>query len=154
MRLDIEADSADELRAKAPELLARLAKALGPHIPELADVLEKATLPPREPELKHEALRDLFQVDHTRYLAMLDRMLADIGAALDEHVDLMAKSESPDFTTGIVSIDTAAYNKVKEQLALYGMSESDFTDPSGKLYGASTNELRDILKQLQSQKTG
>lgn len=155
MKIRIEADSHDELREKSDALLRQLAKALSGAAPDVADALQKArvALPPKEDALKHEALRDFFQNVHKRYIDTLDRMLAEMGEALDAHVDEMKKS-GPDYTTGIISMESAAYDKAKEQLAVFGFSDADFTDPSGKLYGMSTNELRELLKQLNAQKAG
>lgn len=87
MKLRIEADTEDELRAKGPELLHRLSKALRQHAPEIADVLEKASTVEHASPLRHGPLRDGAEELHREYEAMLERMLGEIGVVLDAHVE-------------------------------------------------------------------
>jgi hypothetical protein len=90
MRLRLEASSPEELRAKAPDLLARLAKAVEEAAPNLAESLERvaseAEAEAEELTSDHALLRHLSEVASTRYTAMLGLMLAELSAALDEHV--------------------------------------------------------------------
>lgn len=154
MKIRIEADSPDELREKGDALLRKLAKALSGSSPEVAEALEKARskLPPKEPALKHQALRDVADQMHARYQTMLDQMLGEIGRALDDHATGLSKA-GPDYTEGIIQLEQASYDRAKDQLALFGYQASDFEE-GGKLYGLSTNDLRELLKQLQAQKVG
>lgn len=149
MKLHLEAESADEVRAKTPALLHRLAKALGQHSPELHDLLEKASMVPAPREMKHEALRNIFGDVTKQYGAMLDRMLADIGAALDETVDAMAKS-SPDYASGIIREEQLRFQKVKDDLALFGIGDESFEE-DGRLYGMTIGELQALHSQLKTQ---
>lgn len=152
MKIRIEADSPEELRAKSDAVLRKLAKALSASAPAVSDALEKARekLPPKERPLKHRALQDGFDDIRALYLQTLTAMVDEIGAALEEHADALEKSEagSPDYTTGIVSLEQAGYDRAKQQLALHGYSDADFAE-GGRLYGLTTNDLRELISSFQ-----
>ena len=84
MRLRLEATE-DELRDRAPALLASLGKALDAAAPEIAEALRKA-IPENHPtELRHAALQEGLDDVRVIYRRTLDAMLTEIDAALEEH---------------------------------------------------------------------
>lgn len=149
MKLRIEAESAEEVHAKSSELLSKLAKAFDGT--PIGDVLEKASTVTSAPTLRHEALKDLHDEVRTRYSLMLDNMLAEVGQALDDHVGTLAKS-GPDYASGILADAEAVYDKLKDQLAVFGFGDEEFTSPNGKFFGFSVGELRDTLDALKKPK--
>ena len=147
MKLHLEAEAA-ELRARAPELIERLSKALRSHVPEIADAMLKA-LPEKEaPELKHQALRDSMAHVQKLYGDTLDLMLAEIGQALEARVDEMeggAKKGGPDYTTKMRSEDQKEFDAVTARvLANTDFTAEDFA-PGGLLYGMSVATLNELL---------
>lgn len=150
MKLRIEAKPG-ELSGKAHALLERLGKALHDEAPEVAEALEKAAhgLPSKTPELKHQALRDGLAVIQKQYAATLERMVNEIGHTLDQHVKGLIKSENPDYTTKILRIEDAAYEKMKQAFVPLGYSAKDFEE-GGKLYGLSLDDLRALHKELKA----
>lgn len=87
MKFRLEA-TPDEIREKAPELIGRLAKAVAPHAPDVADALEKAaTTDKADPELRHLALREAHAQVAARYRRQMDRMVQEIADAVDAHVE-------------------------------------------------------------------
>lgn len=161
MKVSIEAESEEELQAKGSSLLLQLGRAFQKSMPAVADALEKAAaLPPREPQLKHQALRDIHARVQRAYGDMLDRMLAEMGQAIDEHVEQVVRDKaaastvaaSPNYASEIVQLESAAYEKMKQRLIPFGYDAADFEE-GGALYGMSVNELRDVWNQLR-EKTG
>lgn len=140
MKLRLDATE-EELRTRGPELIQALSKALGEHAPELAAQLSKAaTVPPKEPQLKHKALRQLQTKMSSRAQRGYDRMVAEIINVVDDHVK---KSESPDYTAKVVDVEQKAYDDMKAALIDQGYTAEDFEE-DGPLYGASVNELREL----------
>ena len=82
MKLRLEADSPEEVRAKSRELIKALRDELAEAAPEVAEALEKA-LPRKEQELKYPVLRTLQKKTSEEYDRTLTRMLLDIGRVLD-----------------------------------------------------------------------
>lgn len=153
MKVRIEAKPG-ELSGKAHALFERLGKALAEEAPDAAEALEKAAhdLPRATPELKHRALRDGLASLQKRYAKTLEQIVLEIGQALDQHVDELKKSASPDYSAGIIRIEDAAYEKMKLAFTDLGYAAADF-DEGGKLFGLSLTELRELHKTLAS-KTG
>ena len=145
MKLKLDA-TGEELSERGDELLDALAKTVAPHAPELADELRKAALPKKEAELKHKALRQLHDKMRKRYRIRLDRMNAEIASLLDGE---LKKSESPDYTTKVVAMEAAAYDKAKAALMQMGYRDDDF-DEGGPLYGLSVNQLREAAQAKRS----
>ena len=82
MRLRLEG-SPEEL--EDPETLARLAKAVDAQVPALGAFLRKGDPEPPEPTEMHDpVLQAALARVRSRYRQTLDRMLAEIGKALDE----------------------------------------------------------------------
>jgi hypothetical protein len=138
VKLSLDA-TPEELDTRGPDLVGALSRALAPHAPELADALSKA-LPPKERTLKHKALRDLHAKVKHRYAQQLERMNAEIAALLDGELR-KAEATTPDYTTNLVELETAAYERAKADLMHRGYTAEDFDD-GGVLYGLSTNQLR------------
>lgn len=88
MKLRIEATTQDEVQAKGHELLEKLAKALRPHAPAVAEALDAATssLDDEVEPLRSQALAEQFAREQHEYAVMLDRMIADIAKVLAKHV--------------------------------------------------------------------
>ena len=148
MKLRVDATK-EELSERGGDLLDALAKAVAPHAPDLADALYKA-LPPKESPLKAKALREQHKRERARYQRMLDRMNAEIADVLNE---AFQKSEqSPDYTAKVVEMEAHAYEQVKAMLMQQGYKAEDFEE-GGVLYGLSTNELREAVKQGRERRT-
>jgi 3'-phosphoadenosine 5'-phosphosulfate sulfotransferase (PAPS reductase)/FAD synthetase len=88
MKLRLEADPA-ELQTRGDVLLTSLSHAVEPHAPALAESLRKA-IPERPPVVsKHRALRELTRDVQGLYADTVERMLAEVGQALDRRVEEM-----------------------------------------------------------------
>lgn len=88
MKLRLEAEP-EELAARGDHLVRQLAKALGPHAPELAGRLEKAL--EREPQARaHQLLAIQDGVEDIRglYQRCLQDIQEEAGKELDAQVDL------------------------------------------------------------------
>jgi len=143
--------TAAELRDKADELIETLSKAIAPANPELAHRLEKS-LPPKETSLKLKALRDLKKITDAGYAKMLRAMNLEIGKVLDRSakpIETLHKSKSgyEDYTQELVDKDNQIYVEVQIALEQYGYKLTDYLK-GGQLYGESTNQLRERLKEL------
>lgn len=96
MKLHLEAEEG-ELEKAAPQLLEKLSRAVAPHAPSLADALQKALRVRQEDapavEPKHRALKDLVLSTREQYQRTLERMLTEIGEALDDRVAEIAGGE-------------------------------------------------------------
>jgi hypothetical protein len=91
VRLILDADP-QELRDKSLQLVSTLAKAIRFDAPDLADLLFKA-LPPKEPQLRFRALRQLHEITAVAYKDQVQKMLADIHKILDSSVQLQKAEE-------------------------------------------------------------
>jgi len=164
MRLRLEATS-DEFHEKGPALLEALADRLGID-------LSKA-LPPPEPQLKYPVLQEMLVRTTKLFEQQMKAMDAEIQAVIAQKLKKGGSNENhalvsgsggsrdrggnmvpvsrtdlakADFTKPIADKDEVAYTRMKTLLLQRGYSESDFLE-GGKLYGWSTNQLRDLLKE-------
>lgn len=150
MKIRLEA-TPEELRERADELVTQLSKALRAHAPEVAERLEKASSP-KEVELRHRALRDMHQRAQKLYQMQMDRMIDDIGQALERRIKTLGAVEKgdPNYLSNVIDMAEANYDKIKAELTEFGYHDHEYEE-GGALYGHSANQLRDILEQLRKQ---
>lgn len=100
MRVRVEAADG-ELEGKGHALLERLADATSEAAPGLSKALQTAA---EELEPAHDprdaAIRELVQQVRGQYARQIGLMLAEIGQALDAHVDEMAGVQTPPRSVG------------------------------------------------------
>lgn len=147
MKLHVEA-TPQELLEKGTSLVKSIGNILRPVSPDLADALIKA-LPKKESELKFPVLREIQKQTEAEYEAQMKLMLKDIGKVLDGK-PILEKSggpyqESPDYTGEILDTEEKRYERIKQELINRGYVASDF-EQGGPLYGYSTNELIDLIR--------
>ena len=139
MKLRLEAEDG-ELARRGPDVLRALAQIFDVEAPELSGALEKA-LPPRETSLKHRVLRQSHEKWRRKYRLTLDAMAQEIADLVESKI----QKSAPDYTQKIYDLDEAAYDRVRAALAEHGYTDADYEE-GGVLYGMSTNELREVLK--------